>query len=147
VSPGGTEFTTLGDIVSEIKGDSQSENVITITSFATGDGYFAPAGFIAASHGSPLLSIDEAKDAYNTNDMFEAHLEYDGDYYHGCRSLGDIPMMNEPISIMNPPTLFDLLIYYFTHDKELPPVGLDLRLQWATTIHDDIYSMIDVEIL
>lgn len=144
-SPSGslTEFNTLGDVVNEIKKDSYSENVITITSYATGDGYFAPAGFIAASHGSPVLSIGEAKEAYNINDMFITWLEYDGDYYHGCRSIGAIPMMDEPIGISNPPSLLDLIIYYLTHDKEFPPVGLDLRLQWGTAIYNDIYSMIN----
>jgi hypothetical protein len=144
-SPGGsvTDFTTLQEIVGAIKENAHSENVITITSFATGDGYFAPAGMIAASHGSPVLNIGEAKDAFNTNDMFVAWMEYDGDYYHGCRSTGAIPMMNVPSDISNPPSLIDLILYYFTHDRKLPPVGLDLRLQWATTIHDGIYSMID----
>ncbi|UCB59136.1 MAG: hypothetical protein JSV67_02215 [Thermoplasmatales archaeon] len=138
-----TEYTTLKDIVSAIKANTDSENVITITSFATGDGYFAPSAMIAASHGSPVLSIGEAKDAYNTNDMFIAFLDWDGDYYHGCRSIGDIPMMDEPINIKNPPKLLDLILYYLTHEKTLPPVGLDLRLQWGSAIYNDIHSMIN----
>jgi hypothetical protein len=34
-------------------------------------------------------------------------------------------------------------MYYLTHERTLPPVGLDLKFQWATTVHDEIYSMID----
>ncbi len=138
-----TTFNTLGDIVSEIKENTFSENVITITSFATGDGYFGPSGLIAASHGSPVLDMGEANDAYNKNDMFVEWMYYDGDYYHGCRSIGDIPMIDEPTDIENPPSVLDLILYYIKNDKTLPPVGLDLRLQWASAIYNDIYSMIN----
>jgi len=144
-SPSGsvTEYNSLAEVIDAIKADSASENVITITSFATGDGYFAPSGMIAAFHGAPVLNIAEAKAAYNTLDMYQTWREYDGDYYHGTRSLGALPMLNEPTSIQSPPSLIDLILYFFTHDKTLPPVGLDLKLQWFSTIHDDIYSMID----
>jgi hypothetical protein len=138
-----TEYNSMKQVIDSIKDDSNSENFITITSFATGDGYFAPSGMIAAYHGGPVLDIAEAIDAYNANDMYQAYREYDGDYYHGCRSLDDLPMMDEPINIKNPPSLIDLLIYYFTNDKTLPPNGLDLKLQLAKTMYNGIYGMTD----
>lgn len=144
-SPSGsvTEFTTVQDVISTIKEDSSSENVITVTSFATGDGYFAPSAMIASYHGGPIINIAEAKTAYNTIDMYQAFREYTGDYYHGCRSLGHLPMMQEDLGINNPPTLFDLIWHYLTNDQTLPPVGLDLKKQWLTTVYDDLYSVID----
>jgi hypothetical protein len=138
-----TEYNTMQEIVNAIKEHSESENYITITSFATGDGYFAPSAMIAAFHGGPVLDIGEKKDAYNALDKYQSWREYDGDYYHGCRSLGALPMMNEPINIENPPSILDLIIYFMTNQQTLPPVGLDYKLQLATTAHNDIYDMIN----
>ncbi|OYT29885.1 hypothetical protein B6U98_01090 [Thermoplasmatales archaeon ex4572_165] len=144
-SPSGTvtKYSTLQDVITAIKTDSNSENVITVTSFATGDGYFGPSGMIAAFHGSPVINIAEAKDAYNTIDMYQTYREFTGDYYHGTRSLGHLPMMDEPIGMTNPPSLLDLIIYFFTNDQTLPPFGLDLKMQWLTTVYDDLHSLID----
>jgi len=138
-----TEYNTIQEVINAIKENTESENYITITSFATGDGYFAPSSMIAAYHGGPVLNIGEAKDAYNALDKYQAWREYDGDYYHGCRSLGALPMMNEPINIENPPSILDLIIYFMTNQQTLPPVGLDYKLQLATTAHNDIYDMIN----
>ena len=143
-SPSGsvTEYTTLQDIITKIKEHPSTDNVITVTSFATGDGYFGPAGLIAASHGSPVLNIAEAKTAYNHIDMYQAWREYSGDYYHGTRSLGHLPMMNEDIGLTSPPSILDLIIYYFQNDRTLPPMGLDMKRQWLTTVNEDMQSLI-----
>ena len=145
VSPSGsvTEFTTTQDVISTIKNNEYTDNVITVTSFATGDGYFAPSAMIAAYHGGPVINIAEAKRAYNTIDMYQAFREYAGDYYHGCRSLGHLPMMQEDLGISNPPRLLDLILYYFKNDQTVPPIGLDLKKQWLTTVYDDLHSVID----
>lgn len=137
-----TEFKTMQDVIDEIKSDTYSDNFITITSFATGDGYFAPAAMAAAYHISPVLNIGEATMAYNMLDMARTWSEYKGDYYHGCRSLGHIPHMDEPSEFSNPPSWIKLLIYYLQND-ELPQVGGDLRLHWYGGIHKDLYDMID----
>ncbi|MBS3748487.1 MAG: hypothetical protein KGY67_02170 [Candidatus Thermoplasmatota archaeon] len=145
VTPEGsvTEFTTLQEIITEIKEYDSSENVITVTSFGTGDGYFAPSGMMAAFHGSPVLNIAEAKTAYNTIDMYQNWREITGDYYHGTRSLGHLPIHNQPLSISNPPSLIDLALYYLKNDQTIPPLGLDLKKQWLTTVYEDLYSVID----
>jgi len=144
-SPSGsvTEYETMQEVIDAIKADSNSENYITLTSFATGEGYFAPSGMIAAYHGSPILNFGEAKESYNALDIIITWREYDGDYYHGCRSLGALPMMNEPSNIENPPSLLELIIYFFTNDRELPPVGLDLKLNLFTKVHNGVQNMID----
>jgi len=144
-SPSGiiTEYNSIQEVINAIKENPESENFITITSFATGDGYFAPSAMTAAYHGGPVLDIGETKDAYNALDKYQAWREYDGDYYHGCRSLGALPMMNEPTTIENPPSILDLIIYFITNEQTLPPVGLDYKIQLATTAHNDIYDMIN----
>jgi hypothetical protein len=144
-SPSGNviEYNTMQDVIDAIKEHPESENYITFTSFATGDGYFGPSGMIAAYHGSPVLNFGELKASYNVLDMYQTWREYDGDYYHGCRSLGHITMMDEPSIIENPPSLLDLIIYYITNDQTLPPVGLDLKLQWVSIINKGIYDMVD----
>lgn len=137
-----TELTSLQDVIDEIKGDSNSDNYITITSFATGDGYFAPAAMAAAYHVSPVLNMGEAATAYNMLDMARTWTEYSGDYYHGCRSYGHIPHMDEPTEFTNPPSLLKLLINYIM-TNEFPPMGLDLKLHWFGGIHDDIHDLIE----
>jgi hypothetical protein len=138
-----TEYNTLQQVINAIKDHPSSENYITITSFATGDGYFAPSAMLAASHGGPVLNMGEAIDAYNANDVYVTWREYDGDYYHGCRSLGALPMLDEPTDLTNPPSLLSLILYFFQNDQLLPPAGLDYKLQLATTLHDGIYNMIN----
>ncbi|MCK5030950.1 MAG: hypothetical protein KAR64_05745, partial [Thermoplasmatales archaeon] len=143
-SPSGsvTEYTTMQAVIDAIKADSQSENYITVTSLGTGDGYFAPAAMAAAYHISPVLNIGEAADAYNTVDMITAWREYGGDYYHGALSVGHLPQIDEPIELDNPPSIFDLIIYYLQND-EFPPLGLDLKLKWYGDVYRGIHELID----
>ncbi|MCD6573808.1 MAG: PPC domain-containing protein [Thermoplasmata archaeon] len=128
-----TEYNTMQDVVNAIKADSHSENVITITSWATGKGYFAPAAMIAAYHGSPVLNIGEAAGAYDTLDKAMVWREYAGDYYHGCLSLGHLPHMSKPFDFWE--MLQDLI-----KNKNLPGPGFDLKKRWFTQIHDGIYG-------
>jgi hypothetical protein len=130
---GATEYTTMQEVVDVIKENSHSENFITITSMATGDGYFAPAAMAAAYHVSPVLNIGEAACAYNTLDMIAAWREYAGDYYHGCRSVGHLPMMDEPFDLRE-------ALQEFLQEQEVPPIGFDLKLRWFGGVHDDIYG-------
>ncbi|MBU1940689.1 MAG: hypothetical protein KKC68_02840, partial [Candidatus Thermoplasmatota archaeon] len=131
-----TDFTTLEDTVSYIDDCGLNEdNFITITSLASGDGYFAPSAMIAAYHSSPVLSIGEAIDAYNKLDMITAWREYAGDYYHGCRSVGHLPLMSEA---------FDLKEFIeAVKNKEYPAPGFDLKKRWYTAVNQDITEMIN----
>lgn len=138
-----TEYTSLTEVVDVIKQHSSSENFITITSMATGEGYFAPSAMAAAYHTAPVLNIGEAKQAYNYLDMITAWREHVSDAYHGCRTMGHVPKMNHPADLPMPPTWLDILIYFLTHNQELPHPGLDLELKWMSGIHDDIKAMID----
>ena len=135
-SPSGsvTEYTTMQKVIEVIKGDTNSENFITITSLGTGDGYFAPATMAAAYHVSPVLNIGEANEAYNTLDMITAWREYSGDYYHGARSVGHLPQMDHP---------FDLKEFIQgIINGEFPHPGFDLKLRWFSTVYNGIHDMI-----
>jgi hypothetical protein len=144
-SPSGsvTEYTTMQEIVDEIKSNSFSDNFITITSLGSGKGFFAPSAMISAYHTSPVLSIHEATEGYNLLDQMVKWEEFVGDHYHGCRTMGHLPAMIEPTTIRNPPSLFDLILYFLTNDRELPPIGLDLKLQWYSEAYQSIHSLID----
>ncbi|MFE3845605.1 hypothetical protein ACFL1L_01930 [Thermoplasmatota archaeon] len=146
-SPTGTvtEYNTMQEIVDTIKDNTFSENYITITSTGTGDGFFAPSAMIAAYHTSPVLNINEAAEGYDLIDKLVKWEEIAGaaDFYHGCRTMGHLPSMLEPTNIQNPPSLIDLIVYFLTNNQELPPIGLDLKLQWYSGVYQSIYSMID----
>jgi len=132
---GATEYTTLQQAIDAIKAHQHSENFITVTSLGTGDGYFAPAAMAAAYHGAPVINMGDAPDAYNTLDMIESWREYAGDYYHGCRSLGHLPQMAEPIDWWS-------ALQDFLSEQEIPPVGLDLKLRWYGGVYDGMYNLI-----
>jgi len=146
-SPSGsvTEYETMQEVINAIKSDGNSENLITMISLGTGEGYFAPAAMAAAYHGSPVLNVAEGsgKMAYNTLDMLTAWREYAGDYYHGCRSVGHLSQLAEPSELENPPSLLNLLIYYLTHDQEMPHAGLELKLTWFSAVNIGIHDLID----
>jgi hypothetical protein len=142
-SPGATvTYGTMQEMYDAIKANDASENYLTIVSLGTGDGYFAPASMMAAYHTAPVLNIGEASEAYNTIDKIASWREYAGDYYHGARSVGHLPQMDHPSELPIPPSLFQLLIYYLTHDQTMPHAGLDLKLEWFGAVAGDIQNMI-----
>ncbi len=137
------EYNSLQEVIDAIKSYEHSENYITITSLGSGDGYYAPSAMIAAYHTSPVLNFGEAKEAYNILDSIAAYREYEGDYYHGARSVGHLPQVTEPIELEHPIKLLQLILYYFQNDNSIPPLGLNLKLQWYSTVYNGIHDMID----
>ena len=109
-------LTTMSDIVGKI-GELSNENYITITSFATGEGYFAPSAYLAAYHGSPVVRIGEMGNAYHWADAIATYDEYLGDYYHGCLSTGHMAKASKPI-------------LDYIKEGEIPPIGYDQHLRW-----------------
>jgi hypothetical protein len=128
-----TELTTMQEVIDFI--GENPDNFITITSFATGEGYFAPASMMAAYHGSPVLNIGEAAEAYDTIDKLVIWEEYCGDYYHGCRSVGHLPMMDHP---------FDFREFLEgIRNGTFPHPGFDLKLRWFSKVSNGIYDLIE----
>jgi len=131
-----TDLTTMQQVIDYIDTkDLNEDNLITITSLGTGDGYFAPASMIAAYHTSPVLNIGEAPDAYNTIDKIAAWREYAGDFYHGCRSVGHLPLMSVPFDFKE---FIDAI-----KNKEFPAPGFDLKKRWFTDVNTGIMELIN----
>jgi hypothetical protein len=122
--------------VGKIQPSTASDKVITITSFGTEDGYFAPAGLIAAYHGSNVLNIGEVPDVYNTNDKAMEYRVYSGSWYHGVRAQGHTAKSGSPI-----PSVLSMIME-FVKNGTFPPLGLDQDFRWWSAIHDGIYNWV-----
>jgi len=127
-----TELTTMQEIVDYI--GENPDNFITITSFGTGEGYYAPAAMIAAYHSSPVLSIGEAAESYDVIDKLVVWEEYCGDYYHGCRSVGHLPVMDHPFNLLE--FLEDI------RNGTFPLPGFDLKLRWYSKVASGVQELI-----
>jgi len=130
--------------VDYIKDYSHTENYITITSLKTGEGFFAPSAMLAAYHCSPVLRIGEApgNPAAMANKIDTWRL-WEGDYYHGNRAPGHLPIHDEPIDPMTPAELLLAILDYLGGGSEdLPPWGLDAKRYWNEEMHDEIHSFI-----
>ena len=138
-----TELRSIEEVVSKTKAVKTANavpsvdtgNIITITSFGSEDGFFAPAGLIAAYHGSNVLNIGEIPDAYNFLDKATVWREYTGGWYHGCRSQGHLPKMDTPV-----PSLLQLVKNFLSGNY--PDLGIDQHYRWWTEVHDGIYNWV-----
>lgn len=140
---------TMKQIINYIKTYPLSENYITITSLKTVDGYFAPSAMLAAYHCSPVLRIGDAAEKGNPAGLankIETWRLWGGDYYHGCRAPGHLPIHNKPVpELKKIGLLIEVLKYLFTRGKigELPPIGRDAKRYWNEEMHDAIYNWIN----
>lgn len=119
-------LSSINGIVNIIQ-QLNSEDYLTITSFASGDGYFAPASYLAAYHGAPVVDIGDMGEAYHWGNVAHQWMFYAGDYYHGARSIGHLPMAEQPIAD-------------YIQNLEVPPIGLDAELRWYRNIIEDVYA-------
>ncbi|UCD13573.1 MAG: hypothetical protein JSW60_08455 [Thermoplasmatales archaeon] len=137
------DLTDMGQIVDYIKDYDDSENFITITSIKSGDGYFAPAAMLAAYHGSPVFRIGDAPgNPAGVADRIETWRLWDGDYYHGSRAPGHLPVADEPIDIGWIQLFIKMIQYFIGGGAELPPLGLDAKRYWNEELHDAIHDWI-----
>jgi len=138
------DLTTMQEIIDYIKDYDASENYITITSIKSGDGYFAPAAMLAAYHGSPVLRIGEAPgNPAGVADRIETWRLWSGDYYHGSRAPGHLPVHDEPIESSPLQITIQLLRYLLAWSDEHPPLGLDAKRYWNEELHNGIHDWID----
>ena len=136
---------TTQDIVDHIKDYSHSENYITFTSLKTGEGFFAPAANLGAYHCSPVLRVGDipGNPAEMANKIDTWRL-WDGDYYHGNRAPGHLPVHTEPVDQMGPIQLLAAILSYLGGgSEELPAWGLDAKRYWNAEMHDDIKAYIE----
>jgi len=133
------DLTDMQDIIDHIKTYDGSENFITVTSLKTGKGFFAPATYLAAYHGSPVLRIEDAKgNPAAMADRIETWRLGDGDYYHGARAPAHLPDADEPVD-QNPIRLLTAMLQ-FLRSKDpsvLPPLGMDADRYWRAEMHNE----------
>ncbi|PNX53776.1 MAG: hypothetical protein BV458_02860 [Thermoplasmata archaeon M9B2D] len=138
------DLTDMQDIIDHIKTYEDSENFITITSLKTGKGFFAPAAYLAAYHGSPVLRIEDAKgNPAAMADRIETWRLADGDYYHGARAPAHLPDADEPVD-QNPIRLLTAMLQ-FLRSKDpsvLPPLGMDADRYWRAEMHNETQQWI-----
>jgi len=157
------DLTTMREIVDYIKSYDASENYITVTSIkhskgestsrydSSGGGYFAQAANIGAYHGSPVLRIGDAAvdglirtkvNPAGMADRIETWRLWEGDYYHGSRSCGHLPIHDQPVNGTSLQILIQMIRYLIRGEGELPPFGLDAKRYWNEELHDGIYDWI-----
>jgi len=133
------DLTDMDQIVNHIKGYGASDNFITITSLKTGKGFFAPAAYLAAYHGSPILRIEDAPgNPAAMADRIETWRLGDGDYYHGSRAPGHLPDADEPVD-QSPLYLFKTMLHFIQSQDPaiLPPIGLDADRYWRAEMYNE----------
>ncbi|RLF32218.1 MAG: hypothetical protein DRN07_05495 [Thermoplasmata archaeon] len=130
-------LTSMKEVTQSIKALKSSQalalgddDYLTVTSLATGDGYYAPASYLAAYHGSPVADIGAMGETYHWGTVTQLWLFYAGDWYHGSRSLGHLAMASQPIMD-------------YIKNGELPPIGWDAELQWFSRIVEAVYAYAD----
>jgi hypothetical protein len=141
----GKDLTTMQAIVDEIKSSSASENYITVTSLKTGDGYFAPAAMLAAYHGSPVLRVEDCPDGDPATmaERIQDWQRWDGDYYHGSRANGHMPIANAPVDQNRLKLMITLFKYLLNRTDTIPPLGLDAKRYWNEEMFNDFHNYID----
>ena len=137
------DLTTMQEIVTDIKGYSGSENYITITSLKTGNGFFAPAAMLAAYHGSPVILVEDSPygDAAGVAERVQTWQRWDGDYYHGSRANGHMPLATAPVDQSNFKLLTTFVKFLLNKDSSiLPPLGRDAKRYWNQEM---VYDMLN----
>jgi len=77
----------------------------------------------------------------NQIDTWRTH---EGDYYHGNRAPGHLPIYEEPVEQIGSFQLLIKLLKVLTGgSEELPPWGLDAKRYWNEEMYEGIHSFID----
>ena len=107
---------------------------------------------IAAYHGSPVLRIGDAvqNSIFKTKvnpagmaDRMETWLLWEGDYYHGSRSTGHLPVASEPINATPLQFLIQMIKYLLQGEGDLPPFGMDAKRYWSEELYNGIHDWIE----
>jgi len=67
-----------------------------------------------------------------------------GDYYHGNRAPGHLPIHDEPVTQIGKWQLLIKLLQYLTGSgDDLPPLGMDAKRYWNEEMHNGLHNWID----
>jgi len=138
------DLKTMEEIVDYIKADPFSEDYITITSLKTGVGQAAAGAMLGAYHGSPVLRIEEAPgNPAGIANTIETYMRWDGDYYHGERSMGHFARADAPVYRGFNVTL-DMIRWFLSGGKKgaLPVFGMDMDRYWFEALYNGVHDML-----
>jgi len=139
------DLTDMADIVNYIKDGPFTENYITITSLKTGVGQATAAAMLAAYHGSPVLRIEEAPDnPAGMANTIESYFRWEGDYYHGERSLGHLPRADNASQLRSKELFWNMTKYFLSGGEKgsVPQFGMDMDLYWFSALYNGIHDFI-----
>jgi hypothetical protein len=92
----------------------------------------------------PLNNRAEGRGPAAQANLIDTWRTWEGDYYHGNRAPGHLPIHDEPVDQIGTWDLLVLLLKKIGgEDVELPPLGLDRKRYWNERMHDDFRKFID----
>jgi hypothetical protein len=92
----------------------------------------------------PLFGSAEWPDPAGMANRIDTWRLWGGDYYHGNRAPGHLPIHDEPVEQLSDLQLIiDLLKYLSGSATELPPLGMDAKRYWNEKMYNGIYKWID----
>jgi len=128
---GDIETTSAGNLESSLYLDLADSTAICLDS-STGEVHEA----------LPIKSVINPAGMANRIDTWEL---WGGDYYHGNRAPGHLPIHTEPLSPMGPgKLLLELLKYLLSGGEqgELPPLGMDAKRYWNEEMYNGVHDWI-----
>ena len=91
----------------------------------------------------PLL-VSGGKTPAQMAEIIDTLRTHEGDYYHGNRAPGHLPIYEEPVEQVSKIQLLIELFKYLTGgNEELPPWGLDAKRYWNEMMYEGVHSFID----
>lgn len=93
----------------------------------------------------PLFGSAESPNPAGMANRIDAWRLWDGDYYHGNRAPGHLPMYKEPVpEFSNFKLLIELIKYLFSgNNSDLPSLGMDAKRYWNEEMHKGIHKWIN----
>jgi len=91
----------------------------------------------------PLTKATNPAGMANRIDSWEL---WGGDYYHGNRAPGHLPIATEPLPPMGPgKLLIEILKYVLSNGEQgdLPPLGMDAKRYWNEEMYNGVHDWID----
>jgi len=93
----------------------------------------------------PLFGSAKSPDPAGMANRIDTWRRWGGDYYHGNRAPGHLPMHTEPVpKFSNFKLLNELIKYLFSGNiDDLPPLGMDAKRYWNEEMYKGIHKWIN----
>jgi len=138
---------TSGDIIWNYPGETMETTSITEGSLyldVTNNEAFCLDAISGEVHEFlPIKSVVNPAGMANRIDTWEL---WGGDYYHGNRAPGHLPIHTEPVDQIGPGKLLLELIKYILssgEQGEIPPLGMDAKRYWNEEMYNGVHDWIE----